>query len=69
MYAKDLYRKGFYGWKEYTEKRIMKQERILNILLFWKDNMLKRYFWLLKNWKSLVPSKEEKQQRFNEQKE
>lgn len=61
MYIRDLYKTSFAAWKQCRERSMVKNEKKRTALIFWKACIYKRYMWLLRNWKSLVPDKQEVQ--------
>lgn len=64
MYTKGLYRKSFEAWRGYHAQALEKNDLKFTALLTWKENMLKKYFWLLKNWKSIIPDKAQLQEEY-----
>lgn len=65
VYTKMLYQKSFKAWKQSHFEALEERENELIALYFWKDCMQKRFFWLLKNWKSIMPDKRDLQREYD----
>ena len=52
MYVRNLYAKSLKRWRQYTIESLQSQEKTMTALICWRNNMLKKYFNYIREFKN-----------------